>query len=53
MGDFFKAYETRDSSIKFLENLGYEVVIERDAQGCISDVVAKEHIDIRKGGEKL
>lgn len=26
---------------------GYEVVIERDAQGCISDVV-KEHIDIRK-----
>ena len=46
LGDFFKAYESRDSAIKFLENLGYEVNIERDANGCISDVVVKEHIDI-------
>lgn len=48
MCDYFKAYETRDSAIKYLENLGYEVNIERDAHGCISDVVVKEYIDIRK-----
>lgn len=48
MADFFKAYETRDSSIKFLESLGYEVNIERDDHGCVSDVVVKEHIDIRR-----
>ena len=48
MCDYFKAYETRDSAIKYLENLGYEVNIERDAYGCISDVVVKEYIDIRK-----
>lgn len=44
MGDFFKCYEVRDSAIKFLENLGYEVKIERDVQGCIVDVVVIEHI---------
>lgn len=53
MCDFFKAYETRDSAINYLENLGYEVNIERDLQGCISDVVVKEHIDIRKEVKKL
>lgn len=46
MCDFFKAYKTRDLDIKFLESLGYEVNIERDDHGCISDVVVEEHIDI-------
>ena len=46
MRDFFKAYKARDSDIKFLESLGYEVNIERDDHGCISDVVVEEHIDI-------
>jgi hypothetical protein len=44
MADFFKAYETRDSAIKFLTNLGYDVKIERDDQGNIVDVVVEEHV---------
>lgn len=51
MTDFFKAYETRDSAIKFLTNLGYDVKIERDDQGNIVDVVVEEHVAIWKGVE--
>lgn len=49
MGDFFKAYEVRDSAIKFLTNLGYDVKIERDDHGNIVDVVIEEHVAIWKG----
>lgn len=51
MADFFKAYETRDSAIKFLTNLGYDVKIERDDQGNIVDVVVEEHVAIWNGVE--
>ena len=51
MGDFFKAYEVRDSAIKFLTSSGYDVKIERDDQGHIVDVVVEEHVAIWKGVE--
>lgn len=41
----------RDSTIKFLTNLGYDVKIERDDQGNIVDVVVEEHVAIWNGVE--